>query len=99
MAGLARIGKIDSLLNITKHTDAQLNTLLQAARASGKAADYKLVTERIQEQAYIANITYQSYAMATTKKINGVGETKLASGGTSPAVLNWGTNWTSVWKK
>ena len=99
MAGLARLGKIDSLLNITKHTDAQLNTLLQAARASGAAADYKLVTERIQDQAYIANITYQSYAMATTKKINGVGETKLATGGASPAVLNWGTNWTSVWKK
>ena len=99
MAGLARLGKIDTLLNITKHTDAQLNTLLQAARASGKAADYKLVTERIQEQAYIANITYQSYAMATTKKIFGVGQTKLAAGGSAPAVFNWGTNWTSVWKK
>ena len=99
MAGLARLGKIDTLLNITKHTDVQLNTLLQAARASGKAADYKLVTERIQEQAYIANITYQSYAMATTKKIFGVGQTKLAAGGSAPAVFNWGTNWTSVWKK
>ena len=99
MAGLARLGKIDTLLNITKHTDAKLDTLLQAARASGKAADYKLVTERIQEQAYIANITYQSYAMATTKKIFGVGQTKLAAGGSAPAVFNWGTNWTSVWKK
>ena len=99
MAGLARLGKINTLLNITKHTDVQLNTLLQAARASGKAADYKLVTERIQEQAYIANITYQSYAMATTKKIFGVGQTKLAAGSSAPAVFNWGTNWTSVWKK
>jgi hypothetical protein len=99
MAGLARVGKIDTLLNITKHTDAQLNTLLQAARASGKAADYQKVTERIQEQAYIANITYQSYAMATTKKIFGIGQTKLAAGGSAPAVFNWGTNWTSVWKK
>ena len=99
MAGLARIGKIDTLLNITKHTDAKLNTLLQAARASGKAAAYKLVTERIQEQAYIANLTYQRYAMATTKKIFGVGQTKLAAGGSAPAVFNWGTNWTSVWKK
>ena len=99
MAGLARAGKIDNLLNITKHTDAQLNTLLQAARASGLAADYKLVTERIQDQAYIANITYQSYAMASTKKIHGIGETKLVVGGAAPAVFNWGTNWTSVWKK
>lgn len=99
MAGLARIGKIDNLLNITKHKDTQLDALLQAARASGTAADYKKVTERIQEQAYIANITYQSYAMATTKKIFGVGQTKLAAGGSAPAVFNWGTNWTSVWKK
>jgi len=99
MAGLARIGKIDNLLNITKHTDVQLNTLLQAARATGKAADYAKVTEHIQDQAYIANIAYQSYAMATTKKIHGVGETKLAAGGSTPAVFNWGTNWTSVWKK
>lgn len=99
MAGLARVGKIDNLLNITKHADAQLNTLLQTARATGKAADYAKVTERIQDQAYVANIAYQSYAMATTKKIHGVGETKLASGGSTPAVFNWGTNWTSVWKK
>lgn len=99
MAGLARIAKIDSLLNITKHKDTQLDALLQAARASGTAADYKKVTERIQDQAYIANLTYQSYAMATTKKIFGVGQTKLAGGGSAPAVFNWGTNWTGVWKK
>lgn len=99
MAGLARIAKIDNLLNITKHKDTQLDALMQAARASGKAADYKKVTERIQDQAYIANITYQTYAMATTKKIFGVGQTKLAAGGSAPAVFNWGTNWTSVWKK
>ena len=99
MAGLARFAKIDTLLNITKHKDAQLDALLEAARASGTAADYKKVTERIQDQAYIANITYQSYAMATTKKIFGVGQTKLAAGGSAPAVFNWGTNWTSVWKK
>jgi peptide/nickel transport system substrate-binding protein len=99
MAGLARLGKIDTLLNITKHKDTQLDALLQAARASGTAADYKKVTERIQDQAYIANITYQTYAMATTKKIHGIGETKLAAGGSAPAVFNWGTNWTSVWKK
>ena len=67
--------------------------------ASATAGYYKKVTERIQDQAYIANITYQSYAMATTKKIFGVGQTKLAAGGSAPAVFNWGTNWTSVWKK
>lgn len=98
MAGLIRLAKIEATLNITKHQDIELDALVRTARFSGIAVDFQKISERVQDMAYITNITDQSFALAASKKLSGLGKAKLSGGKYEAAVSSWGTNWSTVWK-
>ena len=98
---LAALAVLPRILNITASTDTTLDQILVDARAtpiaSQKKALYKQATQRIQELAYATNVSFTRYMLVYGKKVQGVNELKLLSGGNRRPVTNFGVDLTGVW--
>jgi peptide/nickel transport system substrate-binding protein len=101
-------GALGSILNLNRHTDTQVDTLLYAAQAlpnntkAEKAAVKKAfaaATQYIQEQGLMTSVSHGYYTLFAKKNILGIGKLKLPSGKTQRVVTNWGIDWTGVYKK
>jgi ABC-type transport system substrate-binding protein len=90
------------ILNLSAFTDTVSENLLVAARGESNLAKrtalYKKATLQLQQQAHVANIVYQQYALTYGKKVQGIGELPLVAGGDRRLMTNFGIDWTGVWK-
>jgi ABC-type transport system substrate-binding protein len=96
-------GVLGGLLNLNKHSDANVDTLFfggqaAATKASAKAK-YQEGTAYLQTNGYMTSIQHGYYTLFTTKKIGGVGTLQIERGKTQRLVTNWGIDWTGVYKK
>lgn len=98
---LAQLAIVPRILNINWSTDTTLDQILIDARAtpiaSQKKALYKQATQRIQELAYATPVAFTRYMLTYGKKVQGVNELKLLSGGNRRPVTNFGIDLTGVW--
>jgi hypothetical protein len=96
-------GILGGLLNLNKHSDANVDTLFfggQAATTKASAkAKYQEGTAYLQTNGYMTSIQHGYYTLFTTKKIGGVGTLQIERGKTQRLVTNWGIDWTGVYKK
>jgi ABC-type transport system substrate-binding protein len=90
------------ILNLSAFSDPISQNLLVQARGTSnltkQAALYKKATLQIQQQAHVANIVFQQYALTYGKKVQGIGELGLVAGGERRLMTNFGVDWTGVWK-
>jgi ABC-type transport system substrate-binding protein len=96
-------GVLGGLLNLNKHSDANVDTLFfggqaAATKASAKAK-YQEGTAYLQTNGYMTSIQHGYYTLFTTKKIGGVGTLQIQRGKTQRLITNWGIDWTGVYKK
>ena len=96
-------GILGGLLNLNKHSDANVDTLFfggQAATTKASAkAKYQEGTAYLQTNGFMTSIQHGYYTLFTTKKIGGVGTLQIERGKTQRLVTNWGIDWTGVYKK
>lgn len=90
--------------NPTKHTNAKLDDMLWAARASsspvGMKTQYAAAMQEIQSQAIFAPVVNVGTTIALSKKskVAGLGSLQLVKGVKPRAVTNVGADWAGIYK-
>lgn len=89
------------IMNLSAFNDPTTDQLLFAGRAESnltkKKALFKRATQTLQTEARLTNISFTARAVVHSKKLKGIGELGLVSGGARRLVTNVGIDLTGVW--
>ena len=100
--GNLALAAVPRILNLANINDPGLETLLVDARATNSPAAkrrlYQQATQRVQSEAYVATVGYTQYGLVYNKKVQGVNQLGLTSGGKRRQVTNFGIDLTAVYK-
>ncbi|MGA0064402.1 MAG: ABC transporter substrate-binding protein [Ilumatobacteraceae bacterium] len=100
--GNLALAAVPRILNLANINDPGLETLLVDARATNSPAAkrrlYQQATQRVQSEAYVATVGYTQYGLVYSKKVQGVNQLGLTSGGKRRQVTNFGIDLTAVYK-
>ena len=87
-------------LNVTRHKDTALTTLLYSAKqdiTKARPAKLKALTKYLQENAVVIPTPTLMYSFGFGKKLRGYDTFELAAGKTGIPMTNAGINWTGIW--
>lgn len=100
--GNLALAAVPGILNLANINDPGLETLLSDARATNspkqKRELYQSATQRVQSEAYVTTVGYTQYGLVFGKKVQGVNQLGLTSGGSRRPVTNFGIDLTAVYK-
>ena len=93
--------RIWPLLNLTKHTNAEVDAKLFAAQAATNNATMKTnlraAVKIIQDEAYAIGGSALTYYYATSPNIKGIEDFRLLGNARTQLVSNWGFMWTTAY--